>query len=148
VRKLDFSLIFSVFFSASVEDPQCVTPKSRKNEYNQSHLAPPSASPGGHQSHEDFEMASPQWPRTPASPVCILCVCFTNEGRRLKVVFSLFDRYSTATFHRKRLGQLRLISRFTIFSYILLIIFILVPYFKPWSKNANLNLIWVELCTV
>ncbi|XP_055677490.1 trithorax group protein osa isoform X4 [Lutzomyia longipalpis] len=56
--------------AASAEDPQCSTPKSRKSDqYNQSHLAPPSASPGAHQQHEDFEMGSPTWSRTPASPV-------------------------------------------------------------------------------
>lgn len=58
------------FLLASIEDPQCSTPKSRKNEsYNQSHLGPPSASPGAHAPHEDFEMGSPAWQRTPASPV-------------------------------------------------------------------------------
>ncbi|XP_037923091.1 trithorax group protein osa isoform X4 [Hermetia illucens] len=58
--------------AASGEDPQCVTPKSRKNEtaYSQSHLAPPTASPGAHPHNEDFEMNSPSsWPRTAASPV-------------------------------------------------------------------------------
>lgn len=60
------------FFVASGEDPQCSTPKSRKNEsYSQGHLAPPSASPGAHTQHEDFEMGSPTWSRTPASPVSI-----------------------------------------------------------------------------
>lgn len=60
--------------SASGEDPQCVTPKSRKNEpYNQSHLAPPSASPGAHPHGEEFEMTSPStWPRAAASPVSTL----------------------------------------------------------------------------
>lgn len=54
--------------AASIEDPQCSTPKSRKNDYNQSHLTPPSAAATP---HEDFEMGSPSptWPRTPASPV-------------------------------------------------------------------------------
>lgn len=57
--------------AASGEDPQCTTPKSRKNDpYSQSHLAPPSTSPGGHPHNEDFEMNSPpNWSRTPASPV-------------------------------------------------------------------------------
>lgn len=65
-----FSLIL-----ASGEDPQCTTPKSRKNDpYSQSHLAPPSTSPGGHPHPgvvgEDYEMNSPpNWSRTPASPV-------------------------------------------------------------------------------
>ncbi|XP_058978698.1 trithorax group protein osa isoform X5 [Musca domestica] len=63
--------------AASAEDPQCTTPKSRKNDpYGQSHLAPPSTSPGGvgagaHPGHpgEDYEMNSPpNWARTPASP--------------------------------------------------------------------------------
>ncbi|XP_013098119.2 trithorax group protein osa isoform X7 [Stomoxys calcitrans] len=63
--------------AASGEDPQCTTPKSRKNDpYGQSHLAPPSTSPGGvgagpHPGHpgEDYEINSPpNWARTPASP--------------------------------------------------------------------------------
>lgn len=62
---------YFVNFTASGEDPQCSTPKSRKNEsYSQGHLAPPSASPGAH-AHEDFEMGSPTWSRTPASPVSL-----------------------------------------------------------------------------
>lgn len=53
-------------FIASGDDPQCSTPKSRKNEaYNQSHLTP-SATPTP---HDDFDINSPSWPRTPASPV-------------------------------------------------------------------------------
>ncbi|KAL9896206.1 trithorax group protein osa isoform 2-T6 [Glossina fuscipes fuscipes] len=67
--------------AASGEDPQCTTPKSRKNDpYVQSHLAPPSTSPvgmvgtGPHAGHtgvpgEEYEMSSPpNWARTPASP--------------------------------------------------------------------------------
>ncbi|XP_067646631.1 trithorax group protein osa isoform X2 [Eurosta solidaginis] len=61
--------------AASGEDPQCTTPKSRKNDpYSQSHLAPPSTSPVGHPGHpggpgEEYEMSSPpNWTRTPASP--------------------------------------------------------------------------------
>uniref|UniRef100_A0A1A9WFU0 ARID domain-containing protein n=1 Tax=Glossina brevipalpis TaxID=37001 RepID=A0A1A9WFU0_9MUSC len=67
--------------AASGEDPQCTTPKSRKNDpYVQSHLAPPSTSPvgmvgtGPHPGHtgvpgEEYEMNSPpNWARTPASP--------------------------------------------------------------------------------
>ncbi|XP_053964849.1 trithorax group protein osa isoform X3 [Anastrepha ludens] len=61
--------------AASGEDPQCTTPKSRKNDpYSQSHLAPPSTSPVGHPGHpsgpgEEYEMNSPpNWTRTPASP--------------------------------------------------------------------------------
>lgn len=56
--------------AASIDDPQCSTPKSRKNDsYNQGHLTtPPNV---GGPPHEDFEMGSPSptWPRTPASPV-------------------------------------------------------------------------------
>lgn len=56
--------------AASIDDPQCSTPKSRKNDsYSQSHLTtPPSAAATP---HDDFEMGSPSptWPRTPASPV-------------------------------------------------------------------------------
>lgn len=63
-------LTFIFLSTASIEDPQCSTPKSRKTEsYNQGHLGPPSASPGAHAQHEDFEMGSPAWQRTPASPV-------------------------------------------------------------------------------
>lgn len=66
--------------AASADDPQCATPKSsRKNDpsFNQSHLASTTASPGGGHAPpgghagEDFEMGSPTWNRTPASPVCI-----------------------------------------------------------------------------
>lgn len=65
---------FIDFNLASGEDPQS-TPKSRKGEMNYNHPMTPNqanASPGasGHpHSGEDFEMASPPWPRTPASPV-------------------------------------------------------------------------------
>lgn len=60
----------SLLMGIASDDPQCSTPKSRKNEsYNQSHLAPPSASPGAHAQHDDYDMSSPTWPRTPASPV-------------------------------------------------------------------------------
>lgn len=60
---------------ASGEDPQQSTPKSRKSEMMYNHPMTPAqtnASPGasGHpHSGEDFEMGSPPWPRTPASPV-------------------------------------------------------------------------------
>lgn len=76
------------FILASAEDPQCTTPKSRKNDpYGQSHLAPPSTSPGGvgtgaHPGHpgEDYEMNSPpNWARPPASPVsCVNANTFSN----------------------------------------------------------------------
>lgn len=63
-------------FTASGEDPQCTTPKSRKNDpYSQSHLAAPSTSPVGHPGHpggpgEEYEMNSPpNWTRPPVSPV-------------------------------------------------------------------------------
>nr|XP_014088851.1 trithorax group protein osa isoform X3 [Bactrocera oleae] len=61
--------------AASGEDPQCTTPKSRKNDpYSQSHLAPPSTSPVGHPGHpvgpsEEYEMNSPpNWTRPAVSP--------------------------------------------------------------------------------
>lgn len=62
-------LILPCLFSASGEE--CTTPKRNKNDaYGQSHLAPPNASPGPHHGpHDDFEMNTPSWPRTPASPV-------------------------------------------------------------------------------
>lgn len=61
-------------FIASGEDPQS-TPKSRKgNEMMYGHPMTPgqaNVSPGGAgmPHNEDFEMGSPPWPRTPASPV-------------------------------------------------------------------------------
>lgn len=71
-------LLIYLTFAASADDPQCATPKSRKNDpsFNQSHLASATASPGsgghaGGHSGEEFEMGSPNWNRTPASPVCI-----------------------------------------------------------------------------
>ena len=69
--------IFVFKNEASGEDPQCTTPKSRKNDpYSQSHLAPPSTSPGGpHVIHpggppsgEEYE-SPPNWARNPNSPV-------------------------------------------------------------------------------
>ncbi|XP_022216331.2 trithorax group protein osa isoform X5 [Drosophila obscura] len=63
--------------AASGEDPQCTTPKSRKNDpYSQSHLAPPSTSPHPVVMHpvsggpsEEFDMSSPpNWPRPAGSP--------------------------------------------------------------------------------
>lgn len=59
--------------AASGDETQS-TPKNRKNE-NFNHPMPPShanASPGPNHPHsgeENFEMGSPSWPRTPASPV-------------------------------------------------------------------------------
>lgn len=72
----DFSFFFNIDFYliASGEDPQQATPKSRKvGEMMYNHpMTPNQASPGaiGHpHGGEDFEMGSPPWPRTPASPV-------------------------------------------------------------------------------
>nr|XP_015833044.1 PREDICTED: trithorax group protein osa isoform X5 [Tribolium castaneum] len=61
---------------ASGEDPQCTTPKSnRKNEMGHySHPTTPQStvpSPGAasmNSMHDDYEISSPSWPRTPASP--------------------------------------------------------------------------------
>lgn len=53
------------FLASDPSDPQCSTPKRKGDTYNQSHLA----SGGGPTMHDDFEMGSPTWPRTPASPV-------------------------------------------------------------------------------
>ncbi|XP_064215364.1 trithorax group protein osa isoform X4 [Tribolium castaneum] len=63
--------------AASGEDPQCTTPKSnRKNEMGHySHPTTPQStvpSPGAasmNSMHDDYEISSPSWPRTPASPV-------------------------------------------------------------------------------
>ena len=71
--------LFLTFPTASTDDAQCATPKSRKNDpsFNQSHLATASPGGSGHASggaghgNEEFEMGSPNWNRTPASPVCI-----------------------------------------------------------------------------
>lgn len=65
-----------LFFLASGEDPQCTTPKSRKNDMGHySHPTTPQStvpSPGAasmNSMQEEYEMNSPSWPRTPASPV-------------------------------------------------------------------------------
>ncbi|XP_065166302.1 trithorax group protein osa isoform X4 [Atheta coriaria] len=62
--------------AASGEDPQCTTPKSRKNDMGHySHPTTPQStvpSPGAasmNSMHEEYEISSPSWPRTPASPV-------------------------------------------------------------------------------
>lgn len=64
------------FLSASGEDPQCTTPKSRKNDMGHySHPTTPQStvpSPGAasmNSMQEEYEINSPSWPRTPASPV-------------------------------------------------------------------------------
>lgn len=68
--------------SASADDSQCATPKPRKNDqsfnHSSGHLVPGTppthgahAGAGGGQAHEDFEMGSPTWNRTSASPVSI-----------------------------------------------------------------------------
>ncbi|KAF5285273.1 hypothetical protein FQR65_LT13287 [Abscondita terminalis] len=62
--------------AASGEDPQCTTPKSRKNDMGHySHPTTPQStvpSPGAasmNSMHEEYgELSSPSWPRTPASP--------------------------------------------------------------------------------
>ena len=61
---------------ASGEDPQCTTPKSRKNDITHcSHPTTPQStvsSPGVgiNTMHEEYgEINNPNWPRTPASPV-------------------------------------------------------------------------------
>uniref|UniRef100_A0A1Y1K1P8 ARID domain-containing protein n=1 Tax=Photinus pyralis TaxID=7054 RepID=A0A1Y1K1P8_PHOPY len=61
---------------ASGEDPQCTTPKSRKNDLGHySHPTTPQStvpSPGAasmNSMHEEYgDLSSPSWPRTPASP--------------------------------------------------------------------------------
>ncbi|KAJ3639831.1 hypothetical protein Zmor_003167 [Zophobas morio] len=62
--------------AASGEDPQCTTPKSnRKNDMGHySHPTTPQStvpSPGAasmNSMHDEYELSSPSWPRTPASP--------------------------------------------------------------------------------
>lgn len=96
-----------ICFPASGEDPQCSTPKSRKSDaYNQSHLAPPSASPGAHPQHEDFDMGSPTWPRTPASPVSSCCGKNPLKEPILIITF-LSCRYLTVMFRKKHLDLLK-----------------------------------------
>lgn len=59
------------FITASGEDPQS-TPKPRKSEMMYNHPLTPNQATGvsAHpHASEDFEMGSPPWPRTPASPV-------------------------------------------------------------------------------
>lgn len=54
------------------DDPSCSTPKSRKGNdmmYNQHPMTPNQANASPHPHGEDFDMGSPTWPRTPASPV-------------------------------------------------------------------------------
>lgn len=65
---------------ASGEDPQCTTPKSRKNDMGHySHPTTPQStvpSPGAasmNSMHEEYgDISSPSWPRTPASPVSVI----------------------------------------------------------------------------
>lgn len=59
--------------------------------YNQSHLAPPSASPSSHgASHEDFDMASPAWSRATASPVNISSHSETPDYMQQNTKYILF----------------------------------------------------------
>lgn len=67
-------VLMEFFFLASGDDQG--TPKSRKNEMMYNHPMTPnqvnanaSPVPGHPHGAEDFEMGSPPWPRTPASPV-------------------------------------------------------------------------------
>lgn len=70
---------FLNFFAASGEDPQCTTPKSRKNELGhyshpttpQSTVPSPGAASMNSMQEEYGDISSPSWPRTPASPVSI-----------------------------------------------------------------------------
>lgn len=64
---------FFLSFVASGDESQS-TPKNRKNEIFNHPMTPShaNASPGPNNPHggeENFEMGSPSWPRTPASPV-------------------------------------------------------------------------------
>lgn len=71
---IELTILIKHLIVASADDPQCVTPKSRKNEtsFNPTHLPSATASPStqGSGHSEDFEMGSPNWNRTPGSPVC------------------------------------------------------------------------------
>ena len=88
-----FVLLFHFDSTASAEDPQCSTPKSRKNDYNQSHLTPPSATPTPH----DFDdMGSPTWQRTTASPVSLENRLSVSGNSPLNSCFLATFRYSTA----------------------------------------------------
>lgn len=81
IYKRNSKLKYSVLHSASGEDHQCTTPKLRKfvNDIasggHYSHPATPQStvpSPGAasmNSMQEEYELSSPGWPRTPASPV-------------------------------------------------------------------------------
>lgn len=65
INLLNVNVSFFHTFLAS-DDPQCSTPKRKADGYNQSHLT---LAGNTSSMHDDFEMGSPTWPRTPASPV-------------------------------------------------------------------------------
>lgn len=77
---------FCIAVAASGEDPQCTTPKLRRAEMSHySHPTTPQStvpSPGAasmNSMQEEYDISSPSWPRTPASPVSvffcrILCI--------------------------------------------------------------------------
>lgn len=69
--------IFTNIPTASGDDPQCSTPKRKSDAYNQSHLSTPGGTPT---MHEDFELGSPTWPRTPASPVSVSIYYLTHTS--------------------------------------------------------------------
>lgn len=85
--------------SASGEDPQCTTPKSRKNDMGHySHPTTPQStvpSPGAasmnsmHEEYGDMSISSPSWPRTPASPVSsVLLGTVVNRKRKKRTHLS------------------------------------------------------------
>lgn len=83
------SCSFATFPASDPSDPQCSTPKRGKvDAYNQGHLASAGSTPT---MHDDFEMGSPTWPRTPASPV--------------------FNSHTESTPHRSSGGKVRTINK-------------------------------------
>lgn len=68
-------------------------------------MGPPSASPGAHAQHEDFEMGSPAWQRTPASPVSrtvrIQTIVVIVEPSELTLTFlQVFNNHPPEPVHR------------------------------------------------
>lgn len=93
--------------AASGEDHQCTTPKSRKNDltgggHYGSHPATPQStvpSPAAslNSMHEEYDMSSPSWPRTPASPVSTPIMDFVFSAHTIIVLTSTYLFLKTST---------------------------------------------------
>lgn len=81
-----------LYLSASGEDPQCSSQKSRKGggdlgPYSHPPLTPSNASPGTQHGHDDYELCSPSWPRTPASsPVSLLLYMYMLDFLKIEIL--------------------------------------------------------------